>query len=388
MNASMSIVNSKHCVDKQQWATRMIFFLNGFGLATKAPLIPMLRERLQITDDILGMLLLCVGIGSLITMPISGMLSSKYGCRRVLTVCCTFFAIFILGILLVDNLYLAAIILFLFGSVIGSTDVVMNIAAILVENASGKRIMSGMHAFYSIGGFVGAGLYGFLTGIIGTTSLQSTLISISIMLAIVLVFAHHLSEEGGGGDGKIIALPHGIVIAVGAVCFIAFLVEGATMDWSGVYLTSTLHWDMSLAGMGFTIFSLAMLLMRLLGDRTVEKLGAKTVVVGGSLISAAGFFAIILSDSVYAIYMGFFAIGMGCANIVPVLFTLLGKQHVMPIGDAVTASSTMGYLGILIGPAIIGFVSHATSLSGSFFMLGLLVMVQAVMTYIIYHKMH
>ncbi len=138
--------------------------------------------------------------------------------------------------------------------------------------------------------------------------------------------------------------------------------------------------------MGFTTFNLAMLLMRLLGDKTVEQLGQKIVVVGGCLIAALGFFTVTVSSATALTYAGFFAIGIGCANIVPVLFTLLGKQKVMPISEAIAASSTMGYLGILAGPAAIGFVSHATSLLTAFFMLTVLIVLQAAISFMIYRK--
>ncbi len=376
-----------HTISSQQvWATRLFFFLAGFGIASWAPLVPLLRERLQITDDVLGMLLLCIGIGSLVTMPLSGKLSGKYGCRAVMRFSSVVFSLLLLSLLFVSNIYMAIVLLLLFGAFMGSVDVVMNIAAVMVQEASGRRILSGMHAFYSIGGFAGAGLYGLWVGMLGLTATESTLIAVAIMFAIIALYSRHLLPYGDSGEGKLIAIPRGIVLAIGSVAFISYLVEGATMDWSGVFLTTVRGWDMSLAGMGFTTFNLAMLLMRLLGDKTVENLGQKLVVVGGCLIAALGFFTVTVSSATMLTYAGFFAIGIGCANIVPVLFTLLGKQKVMPISEAIAASSTMGYLGILAGPAAIGFVSHATSLLTAFFMLTVLILLQAAISFMIYRK--
>ena len=150
------------------------------------------------------------------------------------------------------------------------------------------------------------------------------------------------------------------------------------MDWSGVFLTSVKHFDMSMAGVGFTVFSAAMLIMRLAGDRAVNRLGGAVVTIGGALLACAGFVLLILAPVAWLLYAGFFIIGIGSANIVPVFFSLMGKQKAMPINQAVSAVSTMGYLGILMGPALIGFVADSTNLYVSFWMLGALAFSQAV----------
>lgn len=205
------------------------------------------------------------------------------------------------------------------------------------------------------------------------------------MVLVTLAASRHLLPYGGDAGGKLLALPKGIVTFVGIIACIAFLVEGAIMDWGGVFLTTVRHFDMALAGTGFTVFSAAMLTMRLLGDWTVQKLGQERVVIGGSLLAVAGFLLIIFAPTVVLLYLGFFCIGVGCANVVPVFFSLLGKQHVMPISLAVPAVSTLGYLGILMGPAAIGFIAHQTSLYAAFTLLAVLVLLQAVIAAYVYH---
>ena len=206
------------------------------------------------------------------------------------------------------------------------------------------------------------------------------------MLLTLGFFARHLLPFGGESGGTMVAVPKGIVTFVGVVACIAFLVEGAVMDWSGVFLTTVKGLDMSLAGTGFTVFSAAMLIMRLMGDATVQKLGQKLVVLGGSLLAFLGFLLVIFAPSQLLLYAGFFAIGIGSANIVPVFFSLLGKQKDMPISMAVPAVSTLGYLGILMGPAVIGFLAHQTSLYMVFAFLAALVAVQAVVAAYVYKK--
>ena len=317
-------------------------------------------------------------------MPLAGTLAERIGCRRVLIVGAVLYAVSLLSICFVDSLRVAVPVIFLFGGLMGCVDVVMNIAAVIVEQGIRRRIMSGMHAFWSLGGFVGAGLYGVWVGLVGLTPLQSTLIAAALMLTLTAAFGRYLIPYGGG---TLIAIPRGIVAFIGVAAFIAFLSEGAVMDWSGVYLTAVRGMDLSLAGVGFSVFSAAMLLMRFLGDRTTQKVGQCPVAVGGALLTFVGILLVMFAPVDALLYLGFFAIGIGSANIVPVFFSLMGKQTVMPIGTAVSAVSTMGYLGILAGPAAIGFVSAHTSLTTAFGMLAALSLLQAVVGFYVFRKL-
>ena len=366
-------------------AARAFFFIGGFGTATWAPLVPLLRERLMVGDDVLGMLLLCIGVGSLLTMPLSGALAMRLGCRRVVMTASILFAAILLLVSCVDALSLAVPIVLIFGAVMGCIDVVVNIVAVLVEKGIGRRIMSGMHAFWSLGGFVGAGLYGVWVGLLGLTPFQSTAIAAGLILLLTAVFGRHLIPYGGGG-GALLALPRGIIVFVGMTAFIAFLSEGAVMDWGGVYLTTVRGMDLALAGTGYSVFSAAMLTMRFLGDRVVQRIGALLVAVGGALLAFGGILLVMFAPVDALLYVGFFAIGIGSANIVPVFFSLMGRQNVMPVSAAVSAVSTMGYLGILAGPAAIGFVSSLTTLQTAFAMLAALSILQAAIGFYVFKR--
>ena len=366
-------------------AAHAFFFVGGFGTATWAPLVPLLRERLMVGDDVLGMLLLCIGVGSLLTMPLSGALAMRLGCRRVVMTAAVLVATILLLVSCVDTLSLAVPIVLIFGAVMGCIDVVVNIVAVLVEKGIGLRIMSGMHAFWSLGGFVGAGLYGVWVGLLGLTPFQSTAIAAGLILLLTAVFGRHLIPYGGGG-GALLALPRGIIVFVGMTAFIAFLSEGAVMDWGGVYLTTVRGMDLALAGTGYSVFSAAMLMMRFLGDRVVQRIGALPVAVGGALLAFGGILLVMFAPADVLLYVGFFAIGIGSANIVPVFFSLMGRQDVMPVSAAVSAVSTMGYLGILAGPAAIGFVSSLTTLQTAFAMLAALSILQATIGFYVFKR--
>ena len=385
MGSIMGDTRKKEIGMREVHAARAFFFIGGFGTATWAPLVPLLRERLMVGDDVLGMLLLCIGVGSLLTMPLSGALAMRLGCRRVVMTASILFAAILLLVSCVDALSLAVPIVLIFGAVMGCIDVVVNIVAVLVEKGIGRRIMSGMHAFWSLGGFVGAGLYGVWVGLLGLSPFQSTAIAAGLILLLTAVFGRYLIPYGGGG-GALLALPRGIIVFVGMTAFIAFLSEGAVMDWGGVYLTTVRGMDLALAGTGYSVFSAAMLMMRFLGDRVVQRIGALFVAVGGALLAFGGILFVMFAPVDALLYVGFFAIGIGSANIVPVFFSLMGRQNVMPVSAAVSAVSTMGYLGILAGPAAIGFVSSLTTLQTAFAMLAALSILQATIGFYVFKR--
>ena len=385
MGSIMGDTRKKEIGMREVHAARAFFFIGGFGTATWAPLVPLLRERLMVGDDVLGMLLLCIGVGSLLTMPLSGALAMRLGCRRVVMTAAVLFAAILLLVSCEDTVSLAVPIVLIFGAVMGCIDVVVNIVAVLVEKGIGRRIMSGMHAFWSLGGFVGAGLYGVWVGLLGLTPFQSTAIAAGLILLLTAVFGRHLIPYGGGG-GALLALPRGIIVFVGMTAFIAFLSEGAVMDWGGVYLTTVRGMDLALAGTGYSVFSAAMLMMRFLGDRVVQRIGALPVAVGGALLAFGGILLVMFAPADVLLYVGFFSIGIGSANIVPVFFSLMGRQNVMPVSAAVSAVSTMGYLGILAGPAAIGFVSSLTTLQTAFAMLAALSILQATIGFYVFKR--
>ena len=356
-------------------ANQAFFFVGGFGTASWAPLVPLLKARLDVAEDVLGLLLLCIGIGSLLTMPITGFLAGRFGCRRVLAVDSLVFAALLILLAVVGDIHFAVPALLAFGAAMGILDVTVNIHAVRVEQLLKKRLMSGMHALWSMGGFLGAGLFTVWHSL-GLTALGATTCSSTLMVILTLAFMRFLLAGRSGSGGKKLAAPRGIVVFIALVAGISFLVEGAVMDWSGVFLTEVRSMDISLAGTGFASFSAAMLLMRLMGDAIVNRVGARRVVLAGSIVAITGFLIVIFSPAGKFIFLGFFAIGFGCANIVPIFFSLMGRQRDMSLNAAVSSVSTFGYLGVLMGPAAIGFIAHSTSLLASFVLLAVLLAVQ------------
>jgi predicted MFS family arabinose efflux permease len=355
---------------RERIATRIAFFIGGFAISAWAPLIPFAKRKLALDDGQLGLMLLCLGVGSVLMMPLAGGLAARFGCRRMILVAGAMICLCMPALMLAPSIPVLALALAVFGASMGVLDVVMNVQAVIVERASGRPMMSGFHGMYSVGGIAGAG------GVAGALALgASPLLAIggmAIVAALLLAASRRgLLVDGGDGDHPAFVLPRGRVLLIGAVCFAMFLSEGAVLDWSAVFLSSVRHADPATAGFGYVAFAVTMTIGRLTGDRIVQALGAFRVVLCGALVAAAGFSLAILVPSPLAGLAGFALVGAGAANVVPVMFSAAGRARGMPTHLAVAAVTTMGYAGVLLGPAALGFLADATSLAAA---LGLLVL--------------
>lgn len=350
----------------EQLSTRVAFFIAGFGISAWAPLVPYAKDRLSIDEGALGLLLLCLGAGSIITMPLAGALAARFGCRRMIWVASILICISLPFLATSTSVPELIIALLIFGAAIGTVDVVVNIQAVIVEKASGRAMMSGFHGLWSVGGFVGAGVVSGFLGV-GVSPLVAVLCVIVVIIGLLLTFGKHLLPYGSEEkDAPLFILPKGIVLFIGFLCFIVFLAEGSMLDWSAVFLTSQRGVDFSHAGLGYCLFSVAMTIGRLNGDRVVQAFGGKNILIFGGIFAASGLTVAIFIPNLIASLIGFGLVGLGVSNIVPVLYSVLGRQKVMPTNLAVSAVTTLGYSGILAGPALIGFVAHTTSLSFAF----------------------
>ncbi|MBM6761711.1 MFS transporter [Megamonas hypermegale] len=371
---------------KEQYAARCAFFLAGFTVTTWAPMIPVIKERLQIGDDVLGLLLLCIGISAFVFMPLAGILNQKLGCKKMLQINIVLFALILIIISSLDNVWSFVVFLLLFGAVMGTIDVTMNMNSVIVEKLSKKRIMSSMHAFWSVGCFCSAGLF----SVLAKQGLNITTVAIIhgiIIFVLCLISSPYFLAYKGASNEKPIAIPHGIVVLFGILACISFLAEGAIMDWSGIFLTEAKGLELSLAGIGYAIFSVAMLVIRFIGDRAVQYIGEERICVFGALVAGFGFLLVVLIDNFYLMPIGFICIGLGAANIVPVLYSLLKNQNDMPINAAVTAITCMGYTGVILGPALLGFIAHGIGIKFVFYLLCMLFIIEALLSKYIFKRL-
>jgi predicted MFS family arabinose efflux permease len=356
----------------EQLSTRIVFFIAGFGTAAWAPLVPFAKIRANIDDGLLGLLLLCLGAGSIVAMPFAGALAARLGCRLLIALSTGLMCLSLPFLATVSTIPHLVVALLVFGAGVGSLDVSMNIQAVIVERASGQTMMSGFHGLFSLGGIAGAAGVTLLLGA-GASPLAAVWCVIAGIAAALALTASRLSvrqQERGAS----FAIPHGIVLFIGTLCFVVFLTEGSLLDWSAVFLTSVRGMDASHAGLGYAAFALTMTIGRLTGDRVVRRVGPIRIVVFGGLCAAGGVALATLVPSWQVALLGYALVGVGCSNIVPVLFSSAGRQTIMPENVAIPAITTLGYTGILVGPAAIGFISHSTNLQTAFVVLTILLL--------------
>lgn len=343
-------------------ATRFIFLALGLAISAWAVLVPYAKARLGVNEAELGLLLLLVGTGAIISMPFAGWLTGKYGCRKTLVISTTVFMLSLTGLACVSSPWAFGLSLFLFGASSGVVDVGMNIQAILVEKERNRSMMSGLHGMYSVGGFFGALIISALLNL-GLSPLSAILCLTVSLIAGLLVMARYLFPYGHESrNRKSFSLPKGSILMLGILCFIMYMGDGVVLDWGALFMTTTKSIPADTAGLSFSIFSVAISIGRLLGDRLVEWLGIRKVMTGSGIIAAIGFIIVMEAPSAWIAFAGFVVVGFGAANLIPLLFTIASRQKKMPVPQAISSVTTLGYLGLLIGPAMMGFIAHASSL--------------------------
>ena len=345
-------------------ATRLAFFAAGFAMGCCAPFFPFIKENVSADKSEFGLLLLCLGIGAIIAMPITGIVSARRGSKPMILLGGFFMALLIPILVVVETQSILAIIIFLLGASLGTLDVAMNVHAVEVEKIEKRSLMSNFHAQFSIGGLIGAGLMTVFL-FFGFSILISSFISASITFTAMTLTVNRLLNVSTVEKTKFM-LPKGVVILLAIFAAIIFLIEGAVVDWGALLIIDRELTTPKSAGIGYILFSVAMVVARLLGDKIVKAIGEFKVLIFGVIITVLGILIIVLSNITIIALSGFMFIGLGVANLVPIFFSAAGRQSVMPPAIAIASVTTTGYAGILLGPVIIGYVAEVTSLSIGF----------------------
>ncbi|MGB0734631.1 MAG: MFS transporter [Paracoccaceae bacterium] len=360
-------------------ATRIAFIANGLAFASWAPIIPFAKANTGVDEAALGLLLLCLGIGSVISMPITGWLCARHGTRPMILISAMIMACALPFLAYLFTYWALAITLLIFGASIGTLDVAMNIHAAEVEKRSGRALMSGFHGMFSVGAICGAGFVTLLISY-GVAPLIATLcVTSSVIIAILWVQSHYLITKSDAPEP--FRPPCGIVKWLALLAGIAFLIEGAIMDWGALLMIERAVFSMQQAALGYIAFSITMVIGRLSGDYVVPRIGRRAILLGGGTLVVLGLIAITTLPSPALNLIGFAVIGLGAANLVPVVFSAAGQQSDMDPNMAVASVTFVGYAGILLGPAIIGFGAQYTSLPiamGSLAILGAVYLISPV----------
>lgn len=367
-------------------AVSALFFLNGLIVGGWAPLVPEIAGRHGLSESQVGLLILAFGGGSILIMPLSGALIARIGARPVLRVTALACCFGLLPVVLAPHVALLAVVMFCFGGLIGSMDIAMNANAVVVEKRLSRAIMSSCHGFWSLGGLFGAGLGGWLIALAGTTG--HALIILVVTLAIAVAALPHIADDLPAEDGakpKFRLTLKPLPYVLGLVALFSMVPEGAVLDWGALYLRQDLGADVTTSGLAFAAVAATMAVMRFAGDAVRQRFGAVATVRVSTLFAAAGLIVAAGASTSAMAIAGFALAGVGLANLVPVVLSAAGNLPGLPPGVGISIATSMGYTGILMGPAAIGFVAEHNSFSFAFYGLSALFVVVLVFSGLMRH---
>jgi MFS family permease len=349
-------------IDAARWAISTVFLLNGAGIGLWAAHVPTVQARMGIDTGMLSMVLLTVAGGALLAMPLMGGLTGRWGTRRMVLLSGFAFATMTPLIMGAPSLPLLFIAAFLFGVSNGALDVAMNANASEVETARGLPTMSSFHGFFSLGGLFGAGIGGLLVGQ-GLGHGQGALM-VGVVTAVVLALSapRVMGFAATHGAGSHFSLPRGAALGLGLLALLCFAVEGALVDWSALLMQERTGATPASAALGFSAFSIAMAACRFAGDRLIVRFGALRIMVVGGLAMFAGLALAVASTHFVLSAVGFALVGLGAANVVPLLFGAAARIPGMSAGNGVAAVATLGYGGLLLAPPVLGWVAMHSSI--------------------------
>ncbi len=360
-------------------AVSIAFLLLGAGPGLWAVHIPLVQERLGISPAVLGLALLVMAGGAVLSMPIMGWAVGHVGSRIPTAAGMMLYMATIPLPILAGTVPLFFVALFFFGLLMGGLDVVGNVQAAEVETLRGKPTMSSFHAFYSIGALGGA-LVGAFDHRQRLGRREGAVAVCIVLLALGAMAVGNLlpSEKPIEGAPRF-ALPSRAVLGLGILAFLCFAIEGAVTDWSALFLTSAKSATPETAAYGYAAYAFAMAGFRLFGDPIVVRLGPKPITVGGSLLCVLGLGIALASPWPLVSALGFGLVGLGAANIVPVLFSAAARTPGVASGVGVSAVATLGYSGFLVFPPILGFAADLFGLSAA---IGIVLLMSAAMAWL------
>jgi len=358
------------------------FALNGILLGSWASRVPAVASGFGIDEGALGLLLLLMGVGALVSFPLAGKLADRFGAMRMTSWITAAYLVSIALVGFAPVLPALGLALFLFGMCHGAMDVAMNSWAAEVERHIGRSVMSSFHAMWSLGAGLGAGGGFVATSLAAPVALHflaAALLS-ALLLGPFLRLEWTSRTRTRSAADPIFAFPRGALVLVGVVALGAGIGEGAAVDWSAVFLSDVLGASEVNATLGYAVFSATMVMMRLCVDRLIIWHGPRRVALASGLFAASGCHLCAFSGSLPVALAGFVLMGLGYAAVIPLAFSRAAADPDIPAGQAIASVATLGYGAMLMGPPLIGFIADASSLRVSFVLVGLFALLIAILS--------
>ncbi|MDB5022595.1 MAG: transporter [Mucilaginibacter sp.] len=362
-------------------ANAIFFFVSGFGYTTWASRIPSIQQSLHLNEAQLGAALLAMPIGLMATMPITGRLLGKFSSSRIMIVGAIAFNLMLALLGYTSQYWQFITILFFFGSSRNLLNLSINTQSVGVQALYKKSIITTFHGIWSMAGFAGAAT-GYLMVYFNVPPAWH-LLTVSIAMSLLALYAwpNTLHQKPVTRERKpIFTLPDKVLLKFALICFASMACENVMYDWSGIYIQKAVHASRATATAAFVVFMIAVTIGRFAGDRLVNRWGIKHVLQNSGILIVTGFALAIALPYAVAAIIGYAFIGLGVSCMVPLVFSVAGKSKSMSGGPAIAAVSTVGYLGFLLVPPLVGFVAQAANLRWSFGFIALLGLVIVWMT--------
>ncbi len=349
-------------------AVGILFFLQGLCFATWTSRIPTIQQALRLSEPELGMVLFALPVGSMITLPFAGYLIAKWGSRTVAALAITLYTLLLATLGMASTRWQLTGVLLLFGAAGNLSNISINTQAVGVEAVYRRSVMAAFHGMWSIAGFVAAfiGSYMIAMGIL--PYYHFLLVLAIILIAILVTNRYTLKEDVNAGTAgqKLFVKPDKSLLNLGLIAFCSMICEGAMFDWSGIYFQKVVGADRAWIGAGFTVFMCTMATGRFVADRFSTRFGLRRTLQVSGLLTASGLLLAVVFPVLPAALLGFFMVGFGVSSIVPLVYSAAGRSRVMSAGMALAAVSSIGFLGFLFGPPLIGLLAGVSSLRLSF----------------------
>lgn len=341
----------------------ILFFLCGLIFASWASRIPIFKDVFHLNEAQLGGVLFMLPLGSFIALPFAGWAVDRFGSRRMATLSSIGYVISLCSLALAGNIFMLSVGLFIFGFLGDTLNIAMNTQGLDVQRVYNKPILSSFHGLWSVGALCGALVGGWTLKQQISTSIHFLLVLVPVIVVAVAQNFFLMPDGEQKEDGrKLLALPDRSLWIIGVICLCCTICEGAMADWSALYYEEVLDDPSRVSTYAFTAYAFTMAIGRFSGDRLIMALRYKNVLILDGILISAGMTIALVSRLPMLVIIGFSMVGFGVSTVIPISYTMAGRSTTMKASVALAAVSTIGFTGFLIGPPLIGFIAHESSL--------------------------
>ena len=353
-------------------AVACFFFIAGISFDSWASRIPDIKAKLHLSDAALGGVLFALPVGSMISLPLSGWLVSKYGSKRMVTIAVTCYPLILILIGTTASIWQLVSVLLVFGLFGNLCNISVNTQAIGVQASYGRSIMATFHGIWSMAGFTGAAIGTFLVSKDLSPFYHFAIIWLACLVLLVSIQRFALAKDHGHESQQVFVRPDSALMKLGLIAFSCMVCEGTMFDWSGVYFQKVVAAPKELITLGYAAFMGTMASGRFIGDFMVTRFGSRKVLEASGILITTGLLIAVLFPTIILATIGFLFVGFGVSSVIPLVYSAAGKSKTMSPGMALAAVSTIGFFGFLMGPPLIGLIAQAFSLRWSFTLIAVL----------------